>query len=57
MYHNPTVEDIIPYGHGRFFVNNDATPTRKHQTEEDITKVCRNFAGEIYYQRCKERYL
>lgn len=53
-----TIELLVPYGSGKYFVNSKTMmPTRAHQMEDDLMRLKRDFAGEIYYQRCLEKCL
>ena len=50
-------EDItFVYGHG-YLPSKNLKPSERHQIIEDLNKFKKEFASEIYYQRCKEKDL
>jgi hypothetical protein len=60
MYYHfePTFKEDLCFilGHG-YLPSNNLKPSEKHQIFEDMVKKQKEFASEIYIQRCKEKDL
>ena len=56
MLEHITEKLIFNRSHG-FFVSGEMLPVRRDQAIDDLLMIEKEFASEIYIQRCKERDL